>query len=186
MPHDHVCPWWMAYTFDNPLRRLVHNPAKMFGDYVGLGGRAADIGCGMGYFTLGLARLVGDGGRVYALDLQQKMLNRVRSRAERSGLDRCVDTRLVGRADLGADDLAGSLELVLNFWMLHEVPDQAGFLAQVKNLLKPDGVLFIAEPLMHVTAKEFDDSLELAAGLGLRLLDRPKVRMARAAVLKAG
>ncbi len=183
--NERVCPWYLAYTFDNPLRRLVHDPAKIFGSYIGPGGQAADIGCGMGFFTLGLARLVGDNGVVYALDLQQKMLDRVRSRAGRAGLGGIVETRRVGRADLKADDLAGSLDLVLNFWMLHEVPDQAGFLAQAKNLLKPGGVLFIAEPPMHVTAKEFDASLDLAADLGLRLQDRPKVRMSRAAVLEA-
>ena len=31
---EHVCPWWLAYTFDNPLRRLVHNPEKMLGKYI--------------------------------------------------------------------------------------------------------------------------------------------------------
>ena len=54
-----VCPWWFAYTFDNPLRRLLHNPRKILGPYVKEGDTAVDIGCGMGPFTVELARLVG-------------------------------------------------------------------------------------------------------------------------------
>jgi hypothetical protein len=30
----HVCPWWLAYTFDNPLRRLLHNPEKLLAGLV--------------------------------------------------------------------------------------------------------------------------------------------------------
>ena len=181
---QHVCPWWMAYTFDNPLRRLVHKPAGMFGDYVGPGGRAADIGCGMGFFSLGLARLVGDEGKVYSLDLQEKMLRRVRGRAERAGLGGRIETRQVAAGSLNAEDLAGSLDLVLAFWMLHEVPDQAGFLAQTRQLLRPGGVLFLAEPRMHVSREDFAASLELAAAAGYALAASPKLAMSRAAVLR--
>jgi hypothetical protein len=34
MSNHHVCPWWLAYTFDNPLRRLIHNPRKILSGYV--------------------------------------------------------------------------------------------------------------------------------------------------------
>ena len=49
---DHVCPWWFAYTFDNPLRRLVHNPEKMLQKFIKEGDTVVDIGCGMGYFSI--------------------------------------------------------------------------------------------------------------------------------------
>ena len=49
---DHVCPWWLAYTFDNPLRRLVHNPEKMLQKFIKEGDTVVDIGCGMGYFSI--------------------------------------------------------------------------------------------------------------------------------------
>ena len=57
MSDHHVCPWWLAYTFDNPLRRLIHNPRDIFSGYVKEGMTVMDVGCGMGYFTLGLAEL---------------------------------------------------------------------------------------------------------------------------------
>ena len=143
MANDHVCPWWMIHTFDNPVRRLFHDPEKMMGPYLREGGRTADIGCGIGFFSLGLARLVGDSGRVYAMDLQEKMLAGVERRAQRAGLSGRIETRQVKANDLAAPDLNGSMDMVLSFWMLHEVPDQARFLGQVKELLKPGGHLCI-------------------------------------------
>lgn len=185
MAHEHVCPWWMIHTFDNPVRRLFHDPEKMLGPYLRLGGRAADIGCGIGFFTLGLARLAGETGQVYAMDLQEKMLAGVEHRAQRAGLSGRIQTKKVAAGDLGAADIAGSLDLVLAFWMLHEVPDQARFLGQVQELLKPGGLFYLAEPRMHVKAKEFEESLRLAVGLGMRLTERPEVRLSRGAVLAA-
>ena len=43
-----LCPWWFAYTFDNPVRRMLHKPGKVLGAYVREGMTAVDIGCGWG------------------------------------------------------------------------------------------------------------------------------------------
>jgi tRNA/tmRNA/rRNA uracil-C5-methylase (TrmA/RlmC/RlmD family) len=53
---EHVCLWWLAYLFDNPLRRLVHNPRSLWEGLVNDGDSAIDLGCGLGFFTLALAR----------------------------------------------------------------------------------------------------------------------------------
>ena len=185
MANDHVCPWWMVHTFDNPVRRLFHDPEKMLGPYLHRGGRAADIGCGIGFFSLGLARLVGDSGRVFAMDLQENMLAGVERRARRAELSGRIETHQVEKNDLAAPHLKGSLDMALAFWMLHEVPDQGGFLAQVRELLKPGGLFYVAEPRMHVTAKAFEESLTMAAELGFKIKERPQVRLSRGAVLAA-
>ena len=84
--HHHVCPWWLAYTFDNPVRKLIHNPRRIFGDHIKEGMTVMDVGCGMGYFSIGMAKLVGAAGKVIAVDLQQKMLDVMHRRARRSGV----------------------------------------------------------------------------------------------------
>ena len=86
MTMGHVCPWWHAYTFDNPLRRLLHNPSAIVGEHVGEGMRVLDLGCGMGFFSIAMARMVGDSGLVIAVDLQQKMLDVLMRRATRAGV----------------------------------------------------------------------------------------------------
>ncbi len=50
----------LAYPFDNPFRHFFHNPEKMIGSYVSKGMTVLDVGCGMGFFSIGLAKLVGD------------------------------------------------------------------------------------------------------------------------------
>jgi 2-polyprenyl-3-methyl-5-hydroxy-6-metoxy-1,4-benzoquinol methylase len=70
--NGHVCPWWLAYTFDNPIRKLFHKPQKMLSLYVKEGMSVMDVGCGMGFFSIGMARMVGDNGNVIAVDLQKK------------------------------------------------------------------------------------------------------------------
>lgn len=90
---DHVCSWWLAYTFDNPVRRVVHDPARVLAPYVTRGMTVVDGGCGMGFFSIELARLVGDEGAVIATDVQQKMLDAVGARARRAGLSRRIRLR---------------------------------------------------------------------------------------------
>ena len=86
MPH--VCPWWGGYFIDNPIRRLFHNPEKIVGPYVKPGMTAMDVGCGMGFCSIAMAKIVGDSGQVIAVDLQQKMLEVLRQRADKGGRGR--------------------------------------------------------------------------------------------------
>jgi len=67
----HVCPWWCCFTFDNFLRKLLHNSEKILQPYVAEGNTILDIGPGMGYFTIPLARMVGEKGKVIAADIQR-------------------------------------------------------------------------------------------------------------------
>ena len=83
---NHICPWWLAYTFDNRFRNFFHNPEKMLGSYVTEGMTVLDIGCGLGFFSIGLAKLVGEKGCVIAADVQSKMLSILYKRAEKAGV----------------------------------------------------------------------------------------------------
>ena len=88
-------------SVDNFVRPLLHNPAKLFGPYVKPGMQALDIGCGGGFASLGLARLVGPGGKVFASDLQQEMLDFVNASAEKAGAAQSAanQTAAAGGAD---------------------------------------------------------------------------------------
>src|ERR1051325_6297489 len=84
-PHS-VCPWWLGYLLASPIRRLWHNPAGVLTRYVRPGMTVLEPGPGMGYFTMELARRVGESGRVIAVDLQPEMLTGLRRRAAKAGL----------------------------------------------------------------------------------------------------
>lgn len=177
-----VCPWWCCFTFDNPLRRLIHDPAKILSPYVRTGFTGIDIGPGMGYFTIEMCRLTGKKGKVIAVDVQQKMLDAILKRAQKVGVADRLETRLTGQNSL---DVAEKADFILAFWMVHEVPDQAQFFREVSRLLKPTGRFLLAEPFLHVTKKAFSRTLRRAAEAGLIATEVPKITFSKAMVFSA-
>ena len=113
-------------------------------------------GCGMGFFTLPLARIVRPKGRVVALEIQPKMLSVLKQRARKAGLLDRIEARSTAPHSLGVEDLAGSVDFVAALYMVHEVPDQRAFLLDIWGALKPGGKLFIIEPKGHVSHEDFD------------------------------
>jgi ubiquinone/menaquinone biosynthesis C-methylase UbiE len=180
---SHVCPWWLAYTFDNPLRRLVHNPLKIVGPYLAANGTAIDVGCGMGYFTLAMARAVGGGGKVYALDIQQKMLDITLRRAERKNLSGPISPILTSADSL---HLEGKADFALIFWAAHEFPDRPGLFRQVRAGLKRDGRLLLAEPRFHVGDDLFRSVTADAVAAGLEPVAPPSIAFSHTALLNRG
>jgi len=180
--HKHrVCPWYVAYLFDNPLRRLFHDPAKILGPYIKPGMIVVDVGCGMGFFSLGMARLVGPEGKVLSLDIQTQMLNAVKRRARRAKLLDRIETNLIEPDGLGID---GPVDFVLAFWMVHEVPDQEIFFQEVSRVLRPESKMFICEPTPHVTEEDLEKTIGIAEGKGFKVFDRPPIRLGQAVVLE--
>ena len=74
MAEHRVCPWWVGYILASPIRKLMHNPARILAPFVRTGMTVFEPGPGMGFFTFELARLVGPTGRVSAVDVQPKMI----------------------------------------------------------------------------------------------------------------
>lgn len=178
---QHTCPWWLAYTFDNPLRRWLHKPEVILGGLIRPGQTAVDIGCGMGYFTIPLARLVGPTGKVIAVDLQEQMLKRVKKRAERAGVSGRIELRLTDHETVGITEPA---DLILAFWMVHEVKDRCAFLREVRALLRPNGRFLVAEPLVHVSAADLQRTVDYARAAGLVLAGHPKIGWSRTALFR--
>lgn len=178
-----VCPWWLCFTFDNPLRKIIHDPVEILSPYVHKGDTAIDIGSGMGYFTIPLAKLVGPTGRVIAIDIQQKMLSALMERANKKDVAEIIKTHLANTDSIGFNEKA---DFVLAFWMVHEVPDQRRFLSEIRNLMKPEGVFFLVEPLIHVSKNNFSRTIETAKELGFLIKDYPEIRMSRSVLFTCG
>lgn len=143
-------------------------------------------GPGMGFFTLELARRVGDAGRVIAVDVQPKMLAVLEKRAAKAGLRSRVETRLVRPDSMELLDLAGKVDFALAFAMVHEMPNASQFFRELSATLKHGGVTLLVEPGGHVRAEKFNQELAVAADAGLGVIDRRKLRRSHAAVLRKG
>lgn len=179
-----VCPWWVGYWLINPLRRYAQNPREILAPYVHEGMTVLEPGPGMGFFTLDLARLVGATGRVVAVDVQPKMIDRLKQRLAKAGLANRVDARIAHAESMCIADLQARVDFTAAFYMVHEFPDAGKFFAEVAAASKPGARLLLAEPKGHVKPKAFDEELAAAAKSGFEPIERPAIRRSRAAVLQ--
>ncbi len=179
----HTCPWWLGIGLASPFRRLSYNPRAILQPFVRPGMTVLEPGPGMGFFTLELARLVGPGGRVIAVDIQRRMLDGVRRKAHRRGLADRIDVRLADVSQMPVDDLKGRVDFVLAFAMVHELPDPGSFFRSILKTLTPDGTVLLSEPSWHVKETAFRRSLKAAEDAGFQVRAEPKFGRNRSALL---
>ena len=177
----HVCPWWLAYTFDNPFRKLIHDPEKIFSHHLKKGMTALDVGCGMGYFSIGMAGMVGDTGRVISVDIQRKMLDILRKRALKRGVAHRIHAHLATPDDIGLIRHSGRIDIALTFWMVHETPHPENFVKEIYDLVRPGGKYLLAEPKGHVSPALFRRITAAAVQAGFHILDHPRIAWSHAA-----
>ena len=164
-PHR-VCPWWIGYLLASPLRKIFQNPKDLLAGHVLPGMTVLEPGPGMGFFTLELARRVGDSGRVIAVDIQPRMLKGLRRRAARAGLLDRVETRQAMPDSLCIDDLKAAVDFTLAVAVVHELPSAASFFREVAYTSKPGARVLLVEPKGHVPDRQFDEELWAARDAG--------------------
>ncbi len=180
MPRPHVCPWWGGYFIDNPLRRLLHNPEQIVGPYLRAGMTVMDFGCGMGFFSIAMARLVGPQGTVIAVDVQPQMLAVLSRRAKKAGVIQQIRPHLCRPDSLGIDE---PVDFVLAFYAAHEVADLRRLFGELHKCLRPGCSILLVEPIVHVNAQEFRQMLATAEQLGFGASAGPRVRLSHSALL---
>jgi ubiquinone/menaquinone biosynthesis C-methylase UbiE len=165
----------MGYFLVSPLRRIYNDPEKILNPYVQKGMHVLEVGPGMGFFSIPLARRVGKSGRIYCIDVQDKMLRSLRNRAQKAGVINRLEVRRCSDASLQIDDLTGKIDFILAFAVVHEVPAQENLFRELYSVLKKDGMLLIAEPKNHVTDEAYRTSLAIAGSAGFRTADTPSI-----------
>ena len=83
--------------------------------------------------------------------------------------------RLATSDTMGISDLNKKVDFVLAFAVVHEMPNAEKFFAESFAALKPGGTMLFSEPSDHITAKEFENSLDLAKRVGFRLDGSPAI-----------
>jgi ubiquinone/menaquinone biosynthesis C-methylase UbiE len=178
---NRVCPVELANSLDSRVRRWLQNPRKILAPYVTPGMTTLDVGCGPGFFSVELARLVGPRGRVIAADLQQGMLEKLAHRIE--GTEVAARMHLV-KCEQSNINISETVDFVLTFYMVHEVPDKLSLFRQLYAIVRTEGRLLIVEPkLFHVSQTEFDATIRIAQDAGFRSSQGPKLLFSWSAVL---
>ncbi|MBN2078399.1 MAG: methyltransferase domain-containing protein [Spirochaetes bacterium] len=180
----HICPWWLGFFLASPLRRLYQDPESILGPCLGEGVTAVDVGCGMGFFSLPMARMVGPRGRVVCIDVQEKMLRHLARRAARAGLSDVIEPRLASHGSFRLGDLAESADFLLLFAVIHEVGDRRALFLEGREALKRGGCVLVAEPRGHESTVGFERTLTIARECGFAVIGEPSIRGSRTALLE--
>lgn len=102
----------------------------------------ADVGAGVGYFTVRLAKRVGPSGKVFANDVQPEMLSMLRDRVAKANLTN-VETVLGTEADPKLP--RNAMDLILLVDVYHELSQPQRMLQKLREALKSDGRLVLIE-----------------------------------------
>lgn len=176
-----VCPVERAGALDNKFRRWLQDPQKILAPYVKEEMKVLDIGCGPGFFSVEMAKMVGETGKVYSADLQEGMLQKIREKVKGTELEKRI-TLIKSEGDKLT--LPEKVDFILAFYMVHEVPDKRGLFKALKNVLKERGEFLLVEPkLFHVSKKEFNITLHIAEEAGFKVNPGPKMSFSHSAVL---
>ena len=169
---------WIATMLDTEGRFGEVRPEDLLADTgLGAGQTVVDVGCGPGLLTFAAASVVGHDGKVYAVDIEQKMLELVSSRAESTGLDNVAPVLSAGPGVPLPDAMAhyAICSQVLHF--PDAFADRVDMARDVARLLRPSGRILLIEwvpqegddPAKRLTPEQTEEVLRVA---GLRS-DKP-------------
>ncbi len=180
----HVCPWWLGYLLLIPLRKYSQDPQRILSPYVRDGMTVLEVGPGMGYFSLTLAQLVGPHGKVICVDVQEKMLAKLRTRAQKAGvLDRITPIH-TSEQSLLIKEYESKIDFTLALAVVHEVPDQDRLFEEINRSMKPGALLLFSEPKGHVTQEDFNKALAIAQATGFKVESHVEIHRSQSVLLK--
>lgn len=175
-----ICPVEKAGVLDNSFRKLLQNPQRILKPYIQKGMTVLDLGCGLGFFSIEIAEILKDSGKVIAVDIQEGMLEKIRQKIKGTEKEKRIILHKCNEESIGLTD---KVDFVLAFYMIHEVPNQDRLFRELKLIIKPNGKIFIIEPKFHVSKKSFEKMIERIRHIGFDIIDSPKVFFSRTIVL---
>jgi len=134
------------------FKQWLDNNAYEFLEDVGVrsGSTVLDFGCGSGTYTIPAAKIVGESGLVYALDVSSTALDKMEKRADREGLKNIVRIDALGGVDVRLED--ESIDHALLIDVLQEIDDREALFNEIYRILKPSGVEIVYP--MHIAGEE--------------------------------
>ena len=141
MQHRFDDPEQFAKSFDDPARDKWQMPARVI-EALGLrsDSAVADIGAGTGYFSMRLAKAVPK-GTVYAVDVEPKMLEFLRQRAQTEHVSNVVPVQ----AAASSPNLPKPVDAILIVNTYHHLPSRVTYFGELKRSLNTGGRVAIVD-----------------------------------------
>jgi len=136
-------PAFLTRLIDNPVRRKIQNP-KTIAERMDLtpGMTIVEIGPGKGSFTKAVAEKILPNGKVYAIDIQEKVIKKLKQRIKKENILNVIP-KVDDAYNLDFDD--ESVDRIFSIACLPEIPDPVRVLREFKRILKPDGIISLSE-----------------------------------------
>ncbi|MFW9971305.1 MAG: class I SAM-dependent methyltransferase [Candidatus Odinarchaeota archaeon] len=142
--HKFPVPAFMTRLIDNPIRRkLIQKPetvAKRMKLKPGM--IIIEIGPGKGNYTKALANSILPDGKVYAIDIQKSIIDRLKKKIRKENIINIIP-KIADAYNLSFED--ESIDRVLMIACLPEIPEPIRALKELKRILKPDGLISLSE-----------------------------------------
>lgn len=138
-------PEFMASLIDHPLRRKLQPPYETAVRHgIESGMTVLEVGPGSGTYSMGTAQRLGEQGKLVTIDIEPKMIERVRRRAEEEAVEN-IEARVADVYDLPFDD--ESFDVVYMIAVIGEIPEPVGAMKEFYRVLTPSGTLVFSELL---------------------------------------
>jgi ubiquinone/menaquinone biosynthesis C-methylase UbiE len=134
-----IAYWTIRLMHDNPILPLVRNPYKLLkGAGLKEGHKVLEVGCGPGFFTIPASRIVGDEGRVYAVDIHPRAIARVKEKIEKEALKN-LTPMCSNASNTGLK--GGSVDLAFLFGLRYFAGGLENVISELHRVLKPGGII---------------------------------------------
>jgi len=138
-------PELLASVIDNPLRRKIQPPSEMpLRHSIEAGMTVLEVGPGNGRYTIETARRVGGTGKVIAVDIEPKMIERVTRRAQVEGVAN-LEARVADVYALPFED--DTFDAVCLIAVISEIPEPERAMSEFHRVLKSSGTIAFSELL---------------------------------------
>lgn len=178
--NHHLHPVKNAKYLDSQFRHFFQNPQKILRNHIHPGMTVLDLGCGTGYFTIELLKMVGKEGKVIAVDLQEGMLDILKQKLKNYSSIRNLEIKKCQEINIAITE---KVDFILAFYTLHEMKYFDDIILELKTILKPKAKIFISEQKFHVSKKNFAAIIEKMNENGFTLYESKRVAFSRTVLM---
>ncbi len=130
-----------------PYRRRVQPPSMIIEALEAKPGMTfVEIGCGSGFYTIAVAKAIAPNGIVYAVDIQQGILDRLRARMDREGVENIIPVLADAEQEIPLEEEI--TDGVFSVTVIPEIQDPVEVIRKLKQFIKVNGIFADAELIM--------------------------------------
>jgi ubiquinone/menaquinone biosynthesis C-methylase UbiE len=179
--NTHLHPLEKARFLESRFRLLVQNPRKILKKHIRPNMTVLDLGCGTGYFTLEIARLLNKRGKVIATDVQKGMLEILKQKLINCDLQLQIQIHNNAENNL---NIAEKVDFIFAFYSFHEMKYIDNIISEFAKIVKSDTKILISEQRFHVSKYMFNSIIQKMTNSGFEICDRPRIFLSRTVIMR--